>query len=360
MKTKKTEDVRVLNDGLHSERALNAVQQLFTTHDLKDAVLYQIILSGSQDRAVYQATMKALIRHIRTKCRAEYIGAYEVGEEKNGLHCHMFVIIEAKHHFPSDLLDVSEGEWINRRIKRTGLSIRIEPPKNRMHGGAMFARMNTQAKLENCINWCTYILKPRSKDDVHGRETYFGSEFVSNITKREAKRQKYRDALTKSSKQAPALEKEQHDEASPTEKPETIFPIGSLPGANQEEASSAEALVCPGQPTSISEEARSQQKASTDDERYSAIRASPYYERPEVRLTAVQKYLAALYERCVDADMDTDQIRRYLLEKGIVRTPGEVAWELEHEFCFTGYADSHPPKPVMSVREWDRQVYRMH
>jgi hypothetical protein len=359
MKPKQTEDVRVLNDGLHSKRALNTVRQLFTTHDLKDAVLYQFIASGSQDREVYQATMKSLIRHIRTKCRAEYIGAYEVGEEKSGLHTHAFVIIETAKHFPSDLLDVSEGKFIARLRKRKGISLRIEPPKNRMHGEAMFARMSTPAKLENCINWCTYILKPRSKDDVPGRETYFGSEFVSNITKREAQRQKYRDALLKSSKPTQTLTKETNDEASTTEKSEAFLPLGSP--ADQEETSSEsrDSLVDARQSAHGSEEVRSESEASTDDERYSDSRISPYYERPEMRLTAAQKYLATLYEHCVDANMDTDEIRRYLLAKGVVRTPGQVAWELEHVFCFTRYADNYPPKPVMSSAEWDRTAYRL-
>lgn len=293
MKPNNTEDVRVLNDGLHSKRRLNTIQQVFKTHDLKDAVLYHIILSGSQDKAVYQATMKALIRHIRTKCRAEYMNAYEVGEEKGGLHSHMFVIIETSEHFPSDLLDVREGGWIARRVKRKAkeakeagldktLSIRIEPPKNRMHGGAMFARMNTPAKLENCINWATYQLKPRSKEGVPGRETYSGSEFISNIAKREAKRQKYRDALTKSSKPAPTLTKEENDETHTETKPE-LSPIGSLPGAKKESTSTSDkVMVDARQSADRSKEARSETGSSTDDERYGVIRTSPYYERSEI------------------------------------------------------------------------------
>jgi hypothetical protein len=299
--------------------------------------------------------MKAIMRHIRTKCRAEYIGAYEVGAEKNGLHCHMFVIIETAKHFPSDLLDIRQGGFIARRIKHKtkGHSIRIEPPKNRMHGEAMFARMNTPAKLENCINWCTYILKPRSKDDVPGRETYFGSEFVSNVTKREAQRQKHRDALLKSSKPALTLTKEQDHEAKPTTKPETLPPFGSP--ADEEGARSSEGLVCTRQPTSsASEEAGSQQEASFSDKRYSDVRATAYYESPSMRLSAAQQYICGLYEQAIGLDLDTDQIRRYLLKKGVVKTPGTVAWELEHLFGFTGYADSHQPKPQPSMREWLR------
>lgn len=77
-------------------------------------------------------------------------------------------------------------------------------------------------------------------------------------------------------------------------------------------------------------------------------------------MTPAQRYLASLYERCVDTDMDTEQVRRYLLDRGIRKTPGQVAWELEHEFSFYGYADSHPPKPVMSVEDYDKMVCRSH
>jgi hypothetical protein len=353
------------NGGLHSARRLAVVTELITHNDLKDAVMYQFILSGS-DRKEYQASVKAIARHIRTKCRAEYVGGYEVGDEKGGEHAHAFFIIETADHRPADLLDVREGGFIARRIKRKAkeakeagldksLSIRIERPKNVMHGGAMFARLNTPAKLADCIKWCSYHIKKRSKDDVTDREIYFGSEFSSNIAKREAKRQKHRDALNKSSK--PTLTKEQ-DETNATTSPET-FPLGSLPGANQEGTSStSQSLVGAGQSGYGNDEARSEGKASLYDERDNGTRASPYYEGPEMILTASQKYLAGLYESAVDADMDTDQIRRYLLSKGIVRTPGTVAWELEHLFGFVGYAESHPAPTIVSTEAWDKAAGR--
>lgn len=50
--------------------------------------------------------------------------------------------------------------------------------------------------------------------------------------------------------------------------------------------------------------------------------------------TAAQRYVARLYEEAVDADMDVDEVRRHLLEHGVVRTPGQVAWELEHVYEF--------------------------
>lgn len=196
-----TNNILAKNGGLHSRRALKTVRQAMTTHKFKRPILYHIILSGKSTKKEYQATIKRLIEHIRTKCKAEYIGAYEVGEEKNGLHCHAFVIVETLEHFPGDdVLNVSAGYFIARRIARTGMSISIEPPKNTMHDAQMFARMDTPAKLANCIDWATYTLKLRSKDAVPGREIYFGSCHAANARKREAVRQKYRDAVLKSSR----------------------------------------------------------------------------------------------------------------------------------------------------------------
>jgi hypothetical protein len=214
------------NGGLHSRRALKTVRQAMTTHKFKKPILYHIILSGKSTKADYQATIKRLIEHIRTKCKAEYIGAYEVGEEKNGLHCHAFMIVETLDHFPgNDVLNVSAGYFIARRIARTGMSIKIAPPQNTMHDGQMFARMDTPAKLANCIDWATYTLKLRSKDAVPGREIYFGSCHAANARKREAVRQKYRDAVLKSSRPAPQAAQEALD-ASVATQTTPFHPIG--------------------------------------------------------------------------------------------------------------------------------------
>jgi hypothetical protein len=266
-----------------------------TTHDLKDAVLYQAIFTGTQDKALYQNAIKALMRHIRTKCRAEYIGGYEVGDEKGGLHAHCYIIIETSKHFPADLLDVREGQFLYRLANRKDkeICIRIEPPKNRMHGGQMFARMNTPEKLADCIKWASYYLKPRSKDAVPGRETYFGSEFASNITKREAQRQKHRDALLKSSRPAPAAQ-------------------APIPAPAK-----------------------------------------------EPMMTPAARYIAARYEAAVDLGLDVEALRLYLLAHGIKRTPAQVRHELDDVYGFYQYADTHQPKPVISVGEWDRAVCRL-
>jgi len=73
-------------------------------------------------------------------------------------------------------------------------------------------------------------------------------------------------------------------------------------------------------------------------------------------MTPAQRYVASRYEEAVDADLDIDEVRRYLLEHGIVRTPGQVAYELQQVYEFHQYVEMHQPKPRMDARAFDRAV----
>jgi hypothetical protein len=343
------------NGGLDSVRALNHARNVLLNHDLKQPVLYHLVLTGSQSIPVYQATIKSLIRRVRNHgCRLEYFGAYENDEEK-GMHAHVFILIETSKKTPFKLLNVNDGEYLHKLADRHGLTrrVHVSKPKHPMHGGQFFARPAPGEQLENCLAWIGYAFKQRSKDGIPAREKYFNSEFKANKVKRSIEMQQYY------APDAPAVQLQQPNESeyetSPTEAPEARNEA-SKPASTDE---SRKSLVDAGQRTSASEDARSQQEASLYDERDNGTGVSPYYERPEMILTASQKYLAGLYEQAVDADLDTDQIRRYLLGKGVVKTPGQVAYELEHIYGFLGYANSHPPKPVISAAEWDRTVYRL-
>lgn len=421
---KYSNNILAKNGGLHSARQLKSVRQLMTNHGLKDAILYEFILAGKADKADYQATIKKLMQHIRTKCRAEYIGAYEVGDEKGGLHCHVFVIVETLHHFPgNDLLNVSAGHFIARRIALTGMSIKIAPPQNPMHDEQMFARMDTPAKLADCIEWTTYILKLRSKDAVPGREIYFASEFASNTRKREAKRQKYRDALEKSSRPtAPATqtvpsplvdlstgkgnqtqsEKESQDERSatkgicPTSSRTSQDEAGSQDHASQENgtsttesrssrssssslgltgprpripASSASTgptvqAIWPGQSHGGAGSSRSKTYQPVTpppgDARKIPVVDSPVPTTGEtVMLTPAQNYIASRYEEAIGQQLDLDAVRAYLLAHGIPRTPAQVVYDLDETYQFYGYAASHAAPAPVSTAVLDKIIDRM-
>jgi hypothetical protein len=73
-------------------------------------------------------------------------------------------------------------------------------------------------------------------------------------------------------------------------------------------------------------------------------------------MTPAAKYIASLYEACVDQQLDLEAIRLHLASNGIRRSPAQVADDLTHTYGFHGYADSHPPAPAMTVQQWDALI----
>jgi hypothetical protein len=70
-------------------------------------------------------------------------------------------------------------------------------------------------------------------------------------------------------------------------------------------------------------------------------------------MNAANRYIATIYEACVDKQLDVEAIRLYLAAKGIARSPAMVARDLEHTFEFVGYVESHPAPAAVSVQKWD-------
>lgn len=179
------------NGGLDSTDALKAAHTVLRTHDLQRPILYHVVITGS-DIETYQVVIKKLMRRIRSKCRAEYFGAYEVADNRDGAHAHLFILIETRYNQPFKFLDVREGGYLlklakdHKLVKSDGTisPIHIAKPKNAMHRGQMFACPEKGPLLTDCLKWCTYEFKSRSKEGVNRREVYFNSEFASNVAKR--------------------------------------------------------------------------------------------------------------------------------------------------------------------------------
>jgi len=179
------------NGGLHSSRALDTAHAILTHHDLKQPVLYHLVLTGGQI-ANYQATIKALVRRLRNYgCRCEYFGAYEVARDKGGIHAHCFIVIETSKKPPFKIMSIADGDYLTKLASKNKINpIHIAKPQNPMHAGEFFARpVVAGGKLANCLAWVTYAYKERSKADVARRETYFNSEFYANNAKSTAAKQ---------------------------------------------------------------------------------------------------------------------------------------------------------------------------
>jgi hypothetical protein len=292
--TKKQMNNAVLaaNNGLHSARALATAHDILQNHDLRQPVLYHMILTGSELIADYQATVKALVRRLRSNgCRLEYFGAYEYQPLK-GLHAHCFLVIETSKKTPFKIMSINDGGYLHTLADRNKIKrIHIAKPKNPMHGGQFFARPVGDEKLADCLKWCSYEFKQRSKYGVQRRETYFNSEFKANTVKR---------------------------------------------------AAELAALVAP-QAHPVAQEAPATEQPTTTNN-----------EREDMNLTpAGHKYIAGLYETFVDKGFNLAQIRQALAENGIKRNLHQVEYDLDHRYSFTGYAASHPAPPALTYGELD-------
>ena len=59
---------------------------------------------------------------------------------------------------------------------------------------------------------------------------------------------------------------------------------------------------------------------------------------------------------CVDRSLAVEAIRLHLAANGIRRSPAAVAPDLDHVFCFTGYAATHPAPPVKTLAQLDAEL----
>ncbi|TXG01903.1 hypothetical protein [Massilia arenae] len=76
-------------------------------------------------------------------------------------------------------------------------------------------------------------------------------------------------------------------------------------------------------------------------------------------MTPADRYIAAKYEAGVDAKLDLDAMRRFLLAHGIRRTPAQVVHELDSVYGFYEYTSRHPAPAVVDVTQLDRAIDRM-
>jgi hypothetical protein len=295
MTGRKTNAILAANGGLDSARALNKAREILRFHDLRQPVLYHVVITGSESVATYQATIKALVRRLRNYgCRTEYFGAFE-NQPLKGMHAHCFLLIETSKKTPGKIMNIGDDEYLHKLVRSKPVlklndgkplnRVHIAKPKNPMHGGDFFARP-VGDKLANCLEWVTYIFKMRSKQGVDRRETYFNSEFTANKAIRAAEL----DALT----------------AAPTATPTTTTTKGDT-----------------------------------------------------MILTTAERYIATIYEGCIDRGMDVGAIRAYLADRGIARTPGQLRHDLDNVYSFAGYWRSHPAPAVQDVAAMDKAIDQM-
>jgi hypothetical protein len=180
------------NEGIHGTRQLKQAQDLLLSQPYKSPVLFHFVLTGSDSISVYQKTINAIARKLRThECLCEYFGAYELDNEDEtdgkGLHAHCYFLIETATVLPYGILNIKDGSWLHKLTTKNKLNrIHIAKPKNAVHrplgSNPLYARPTLQrGRLADCCDWISYAYKTRSKEGVPSREKYFNSEFKGKL-----------------------------------------------------------------------------------------------------------------------------------------------------------------------------------
>lgn len=335
----------------------------------REARLYHLCFEGMTDEVPHKTNMAMLHALVqmaeREGIKCEWFAAREKADATKADHLHVFMLIDAYGIKVAKLFNQFEDGRVQQHCMAHGVKFAIFSPKDYkgIHGRNTYMALPYQGpgnrqtalgteRLADALIWLSYIGKARSKptDDADGQ--------IFPASRPGRKRNSLPSTAPTAAEEINYNEGTNEDRTTKTA--EAILPLGFQPdqqGAGSAEArdSSGKAVVDARQSALGSEEGASQQEASTGDERYGAGRATAYYERPGMMLTASQNFLASLYEQAVDQGLDIEEVRKYMLSKGVKRTPLQLEDELENTFGFYGYAALHPPKPIMSTKEWDRQ-----
>lgn len=169
------------NGGLHDSRALRRVVSMLDDHGFARPRLYHLVLLD--DIAESPASVRRFQDAIQALCRilrgegipVRWRAAFERDDEKQ-LHCHVFFLVNDVGMInPCKIFnahrDCPQALLANMLTKRS-MDFHLAPPKADMHrvgGTREGARVNyatlAGAKLDDCKEWVSYLVKSRSKPD---------------------------------------------------------------------------------------------------------------------------------------------------------------------------------------------------
>lgn len=177
---KLTTSITEANGGMHNPRGYKDAQEMITNHDYEQARLYHLRFTGANQVAPYKAAMKALAEHLRkNNIRCQYKAAIEEDDDQ-GIHMHVFILVEAKLNNPDHILNRKNDGWLAIMMLKKGLDCALNPPRGSIHYGRDGTMKNyasvpktNKAKIADCLVWISYLYKNRSKPDLD--QIYFSS-----------------------------------------------------------------------------------------------------------------------------------------------------------------------------------------
>ena len=169
------------NDGKHSQKAWRRIKSLLLNHDFLQPRMYHLVLMDEidwPDAGRFQKALKALCRKLTVEgIDCQWRACIERDEEK-GLHFHVFILVEAKYFNPCSVINTTKTGWLTTMLKSKAMTFNLAPPRAAMHRTHEGKQLNyatlAGAKLDDCIERLSYLVKTRSKP-LDMRTIYFSS-----------------------------------------------------------------------------------------------------------------------------------------------------------------------------------------
>lgn len=170
------------NGGIHSARAFHSIASMLRDHDFVSPRLYHLCLIDVMETSCHKRSLKMvkrITRHIHAKkLRYRWRACRECDNEK-GLHLHVFFFIEDGCLNPDAIFNSSKTGFLYKTCESHGFKFSLNPPRGSIHWSKNgkqknYALTSTVEKLDDCINWLSYLAKSRSKPD--SGQIYFSSK----------------------------------------------------------------------------------------------------------------------------------------------------------------------------------------
>ena len=354
--------------------------------------------SPMTSREMYKANMAmlhALVEMAERKgIRCEWWAAREVADGTKKDHLHVFMVVDATGIKVAKLFNTFEDGRVQQHCKAHGVEFAIFEPKDYqgIHGRNNFMRLPYKGpgnretdlgreRLADALVWCSYLGKKRSKPEDDKSGQIFPASRPTRKAAPAAQEALDAAAVTKPS---PLVDCSTGKEHSLTEK-ETQYEghttpecpgqghtsTGTESPASSPYSGSSGPFLVGSRPRMRVSAPSPSSSSSTEAEAIGPERTHggaagpgsqtdlPITDSQGGTMTPAARYIASKYERAVDLGLDLEAMRRYLLERGIKRTPAAVVYDLDERYRFHGYASSHPAPPYQTYDEIDATLRQL-
>lgn len=343
--------------------------------------------SPMTSREMYKANMAMLHALVqmaeRDGIQCEWWAAREVADGTKKDHLHVFMVVDATGIKVAKLFNTFEDGRVQQHCKAHGVEFAIFEPKDYqdIHGRNNYMRLPYQGpgnrqtalgteRLADALVWLSYLGKKRSKPEDDKSGQIFPA---SRPTRKAAQTTPFLPIGSPMGRAEQSLtEKETKHEASATA---GDGPESSSQGEASTESPASRPYTSPSQPGMGQAGPRPRVPAysassSTEAEAIRPERTHGGTAGPADKadlpitlalgdaMTPAARYIASKYEKAVDLGLDLEAMRRYLLDRGIKRTPAAVVFDLDERYRFHGYAASHPAPPFQTYAEVDAILRR--